>query len=291
MVVEYDRHEITFPDPKILAVLASPPYYPDIMEISGSQTSYTVTSAVSHTNSGNAGFYVSAGIGAGVSFGGNFGETLGFTVSASLETQFSWGWGESVETGTERTFTVDAGSDQVVFTGIPVDTYYYRVLNAPADFSVSPGESITINIPRKPQPGSVELSFYNSMVPEADRIPADLLQHRFGEPFSYHSLAQKNSLQSQPGADSWLLYNRRRVGRGIQLRIQFRFRDGGRWFRRILPQQPELECQKIQLGSDDDPGELRGPEVQPCHLLGGIVKVSACVHWPMDVRKCLHAGS
>ena len=91
LVVEYDHHEVAFSDPKILAVLASPPYYPDIMDIGNSNTSYTLSSDETYTNSGQVGFYVGGKVGCGASWNGvASGASWSFNVLATLETEFSW---------------------------------------------------------------------------------------------------------------------------------------------------------------------------------------------------------
>jgi hypothetical protein len=87
----------------------------------------------------------------------------------------------------------------VIFTAIPFDVYYYKVLKAPAgggadDAKVN--EFMTINVPRKTRTYHHELSFYNSVVPEAYRVTVN---HTLGDPSSYYNSADRATLKGQAG--------------------------------------------------------------------------------------------
>jgi hypothetical protein len=205
LTVEYDHHDLIFSDPKILAVLASPPYY-NGMDLSNSATSYTLSSQTDTTNGGHIGFYVGAAIGVGCEWGDDVsGASAGISIKASIQSDFSWGWGETKSYGTDLTYTVNAGSDQVIFAGFPIDVYVYKILTGPAAFIAKNGPNVTISIPRQPEKNSMELSAYNSTVKGAYKIPASIMNHTIGNPHSYYSLTEKTALQTE-GANNggWL---------------------------------------------------------------------------------------
>ncbi len=200
LVVEYDHFTQSYSDPKILTVLASPPYNA-AMDISNSSTSYSLSTGTTVSNSGRLGFYVGGSLGVTGSWdavlGGATGASWGFDVRATTQADFSWGWGFEEATEDSKTYTVNAGSDQVIFSGFPIDTYVYKILSAPAAYIAENGLFVTINIPRKPEAASMELSAYNAIVEEKYRIPATLINHTLGNPYTYYSAAQKAALQTE----------------------------------------------------------------------------------------------
>jgi hypothetical protein len=210
LTLAYDRREVSFASPKIIAVLCSPPYYPDMMDIDDSGTDYTLSSEEEYSNSGNFGFYVGGKAGGGASWNGvASGAQWSFNVLATLETSFSWSWGTAASKGTDITYSVDAGYDQVLFAGIPIDIYVYKILAAPSDVIAKNGQYFTVSIPKNVSTASLELSEYNSRVGDADKIPATIMNHKIGQPYSYYSKAEKQGLEAQATADSqtWLFSN------------------------------------------------------------------------------------
>jgi hypothetical protein len=209
LTVKYERHDMVFSEPKILAVLASPPYYPGVMDLGNSATSYSLTSEIDETNSGHLGFYVGAAVGVGAEWSDDVsGAAAGFSIKASVEAEFSWGWGKTAAVGTDLTYTVNAGYDQVIFTGFPIDVYVYKILAGPAAFIAKNGPNVTISIPRKPSTNSLELGAYNSTVKDAYKIPASVMNHKVGQPFSYYSKAEMQGLKAEgSGQGGWLFSN------------------------------------------------------------------------------------
>lgn len=204
LTVEYERHELAFSKPKILAVLASPPYWPEIMDLGNSATSYSTSTQAETTNQGHMGFYVGGSIGVGYEWNDAFGSGAGaeLNIKATAESDFSWSWGTTTGYGTECTYSVNAGYDQVLFTGMPIDVYIYKVLAGPKAFVDANGPALTVSVPRQPRTSSLELGAYNASVKEEDRIPASIINHRIGNPYSYYSNADMAKLKAaNPG---WL---------------------------------------------------------------------------------------
>jgi len=208
LVVKYSHHELVFSDPKILTIMASPPYFEGIgMDISNSETTYSLNSETTYTNTGQVGFYLKGAIGGCGSWGiKETGAEWGFYAGWSLSTEFSWGWGLSQTRGTDLTYTVDAGYDQVIFAGIPIDMYVYDILSAPDGFVEENGPYFTISVPREAQTNSVEVVFYNDTVNEAQKIPDEILNHTIGDPHSYYSATDKADLEAEATAagEQWL---------------------------------------------------------------------------------------
>ncbi|MBI9103713.1 MAG: hypothetical protein JEY99_14960 [Spirochaetales bacterium] len=192
LVIEYLGHELNYSAPKILAVLASAPYYADLgddMDISNSGTSYSISNSEGSGSEVDWGFHVNASIGFEIEDPtGAFGGGLNVEVTNS----FDWSWGQMYTQSTTLTHTVDAGYDQVIFVGVPMDTYYYKVISSgryvfinDPDYE-SDEKIITINIPREVMESCVELNAYNSMVPDECKIPEEMIKHTIGDPFSYY---------------------------------------------------------------------------------------------------------
>ncbi len=189
LVVKYDRHEMEFSEPEILAVLASPPYTSNpSMDIGDSSTSFSITSGTE--------------ISAGVTNGFNVGVTVGYEVgigmlsggrSVTVENSFAWGFGSETGTSLNYGYAAAAGTDMVIVTAIPIDVYVYEVLSGPDQYII--GGFYTINIPREPLEKFVEVQSYNQMVNESHRIPDELLVHTIGNPHSYYSYEEMEELK------------------------------------------------------------------------------------------------
>jgi hypothetical protein len=191
IVLEYLGHTLTYSAPKILTVMASPPYFSELgddMDIGNSATSFAISDSEGSGSTVNWGFHVDVIV--GVSLETPEGST-GLDVTGTVTNSWDWSWGQMYTKSTTLEYAVNAGFDQVIFAGVPIDVYCYRVISYGEGTYNDPGETITINVPRKPQTSSVELNFYNKIVPEECRIPDDFLKHDIGEPFSYYTAAEK----------------------------------------------------------------------------------------------------
>lgn len=195
-VVEFKGHELLFTDPRIIAVLASPPCFSGIND-SGANggTSFGYIEGHGTEKTISHGFSVGASI--GTSFTAPFG--LGEAeAKVTVEQSFNWGTATTHEITENWGYSTAIGEDKVVFTAIPFDVYYYKILSSPDSSQI--GSTITVNVPRKPGKYHQETSYYNNHVyGNAIKIDSSIMQHTIGNPFSYANEAEKESLRTKYG--------------------------------------------------------------------------------------------
>jgi hypothetical protein len=112
----------------------------------------------------------------------------------TVENSFNW---SSTHTHTiEETYSyiTPAGEDMVVFSAIPFDVYYYDIISAPEGADESVGDVMTINIPRDIMTTACERSFYNEHNGDCSDVDSSVLAHSIGEPFSYMTTGEKETL-------------------------------------------------------------------------------------------------
>jgi ribosomal protein S11 len=196
-------HYITYSDPKVLAVLASPPYFADLDndELSGSymdsQTSYSSSTGTgdgettSHTL--KAGAYMS--------FQHDFTVPVTGTKVGSFETELAYTtnltWESANSSMLEQaiTYSTSAGSDAVAFYSIPVETYVYDSMvpiidEATGVISGYDRQKMSRNIPHVASVRVLPLDKYERIAmdyAELPQISGDILTHRVGVPSSYPS--------------------------------------------------------------------------------------------------------
>ncbi len=184
-IVRYTgEHELLFSDPKIIAVLAAPPYYKGVNE-NGATTRFGKRETQSESNAFSTG--VSVGMSVGVSVRGSFivDTQSGFSAKVKRTAHFDHSWTGSKSTSTYSIFG-SGSEDLVIFTSVPFDVFYYEIISSD-DPDVVPGEIMTISLPRKPELLSVSRDFYNAN--NGDFLPIDnrVLGHVTGNPWSYPS--------------------------------------------------------------------------------------------------------
>lgn len=206
VILEYLGYTLNYGDPKILAVMASPPYdagLGDQMDLSESGTSFSISGSQGEGSAVNWGFHVD--VFTGVELETPEGSS-GVEISLAITNSFDWSWGQMYTKSTTLTYNTDAGMDKVIFAGVSVDTYSYRVISYGEGTYYDPGETVTINVPRKPRTSSVELSYYNEIVPEESRIPKSVYRHTIGDPRSYYGRSDKEAFEANASVlgQSWL---------------------------------------------------------------------------------------
>jgi len=200
-VVEFIGHEVKFSDPRIVAVLAAPPYYnsldgADKNEVQpflgniGTSFGKSNTSSSEQTNS--FGFNVSFSWGATVSCP-LWNSVASSTMKTTLSNDFNWAVSESADVTCSCSYTNGTEDDMVVFAVIPFDVYSYKVLNS-TDPNVV-GQTVTINLPKKPITTSQSVTFYNSNNGGYFDVSKDVLVHTVGEPFTYMNSADMAKLK------------------------------------------------------------------------------------------------
>lgn len=185
-ILEFQRRDLQFSRPVVVAVLASPPYYADAVDpdnLSNYGTSFgnSSTSGSSTTKSFTVDTSFSIGYSAetpliGSAGSSEFKATVGYSFTNTTEV--------AQETTTTRTYSSIGGEDLVIFTCIPVDVYTYKILRSTKPGLV--GTGVRINIPREPQVISMSRDRYNALpallVPIGDEV---LDNYQVGNPRSY----------------------------------------------------------------------------------------------------------
>ena len=190
--VEYDY---VFSEPIIIAALAGPPCATGIGQNTdacttryGESTSRTLSSEAAVTLSASGHVGVEFGvelpiIQAGVEI--EYEETISASVTAAVQGAYT----------VERSYFYETGAleDTVVVTTVPFDRYTYEVVQHPNPNAV--GTAFVLSVPRAPRTFQVERAFYNASVEDAaSRIGDDVFAHTLGDPSSYPSAAEKDTL-------------------------------------------------------------------------------------------------
>ena len=190
------KHYFTYSDPKILAVLASPPYFSDLLDrddLSGNYAESTTSYSSTTGEGGGDTFNTTIEVGAYVSFEQEF-SVFGVVV-ASAEAEVAIAAGFTYET--EKTSTLEqtvsysatSGEDMVAFYSIPLEIYEYTAYTSNGDGTYTK-QAMTVNIPRTAAVQLLTLDYYESIAKDYDILPqisGEILTHTLGEPGSYAS--------------------------------------------------------------------------------------------------------
>ena len=208
--VQYVGHKLTFSDPIVITVLASPMYFADVARADvGYQAAYPTWATMYGTSTANensSAHSVAFSVGAQLDFEHEF-ETPLFGIkigevkaSVAFKNTNTWEWSSS--TAVTRTIQryCYAGQDEVVFTAVPIDQYEYVILASPHEEDADKvGKSLHINIPRAFSTYKVTRRFFNENVGDLPKIDEKVLGHKVGDPFSYPTLTEKNQLLATYG--------------------------------------------------------------------------------------------
>lgn len=199
--VKYVKHELTYTDPVVLAVLVSPPFYRTVADKDGAYaggypnwTTYFGRSAsTGNSDSTSVGF----SIGASLDFEQDlsvFGVKIGSVkASVAFTNNTNWEWNTSYTVSQSVQYNCVGGEDKVVFTSVPMDTYSYEVLYS-TDPSDKVGGILKINIPRKFDTYMTTREFYNENNGALADIDSTVVAHTIGDPSTYPTKAQKDAL-------------------------------------------------------------------------------------------------
>lgn len=181
-LVEFTGHELLFTEPRILAVLAAPPSYADIaMDLVLAGTTFGQGSGSDVVSESSIGF--TAGFSVGTEFEDRLFSQSKFRFMATVEEAIDWISTSSLTIEKAYYYNGCADADKVVFTVIPFDVYYYRVLASPLPAEV--GTTMVVNVPRKPQTIFVDRVYYNDNNGDFFDVGSDILAHSIGNPYSY----------------------------------------------------------------------------------------------------------
>jgi hypothetical protein len=201
VVVEYtSEYQLVFSEPIIIAALAAPPCQVN----AGQNTDECFTQYGTATSS-----TISAEAAVTLSASGHVGATGGFElpiIKTGVEVEFEQTVTASVTAAVQGAYTVtksetfnqDPLEDTVVITTVPYDQYTYRVVSHPEADAI--GKAFVLSVPRSPRTFQVERGFYNANVADAStRIADSVFTHLIGDPASYLTRSQKDSLLSRFG--------------------------------------------------------------------------------------------
>ncbi len=205
--VKFNEHKLEFTSPIVMAVLASPPYWADVAV---AEPTYSYTNwATSYGTSSSTGSGKTSTVGMSMGVTVEFEQEISFfgikgaqfKASAAFKSSLDWSWAASSEVSFSKSFSCVGGEDRVIFTAVPIDTYYYTVVQSSKVEDI--GKLMTISLPRKFNIYSVDRAFYNENNGPVADIGSDVLKHTLGEPKTYHSAAEKNALlAAHPGYES-----------------------------------------------------------------------------------------
>jgi hypothetical protein len=162
-------------------VLASPPYYAG-QETAGALTSFEWESSTEDETGNTYGFYagISFGYSAETPFWGSAGSS---EFKVNVDTSMDWNYTYGTEQSSARTFNCGAGQNQVIFVSTPVDVYRYKIVESPDPTQID--SIVSVQVPRTPKIIPMDVVLFNEAVPEELQVPAEILTHTLGDPWSY----------------------------------------------------------------------------------------------------------
>jgi hypothetical protein len=210
-VLEFTKHEVQFSEPKVIALLAAPPYY---ASLGGSSDPVAIQPALSSasttfgksTGSGNSSdskngfsFSVSAGFHCEAPL---WGSAASSDFKATVGGSFDWTSSKSTEETYSYSFNNYTDDDLVVYTVVPIDCYYYTVLNAPAGAAVN--STFLITLPREPVTTCMGRTSYNDKNGDYFDVDSTYMSHTVGQPLTY---PRKSAMQAIKAAKPNGLYD------------------------------------------------------------------------------------
>jgi len=196
-ILSYLNHELKFTEPRIIAVITSPPYWSGIAQADNyTSMTYGDIQASGSETTNSYGFSVSASFGVSAETP-LFGSALSVEVKATIENSFTWTYADSTEITTTRGFTASGGEDKVVFSAIPFDCYYYTIVGSPKTSEI--GTQTVVSIPRTPVILSQSRSYYNANNGDGEDIDETVLSFTMGDPLSYPDSGDRDAISTAKG--------------------------------------------------------------------------------------------
>lgn len=200
------KHYYRYTDPKVLAVLASPPYFKDLLDrddLSGnyaeSTTSYSSTTGSESGSTGGT----TISVGAYVSYEQEisvFGVKIGQTEAEAVVTSgFTWETEKTSSLEQTVSYSATSGEDKVALYSIPMEVYQYKAYVP--DENGKYEEVITeVNLPHEACVKLLDLSEYETIAEDYSILPTiaeSVLRHEIGDPSSYPSSTAGYSVIAQ----------------------------------------------------------------------------------------------
>ncbi|MEM8710253.1 MAG: hypothetical protein AAGG01_04825 [Planctomycetota bacterium] len=219
-------YEYVFSEPIVLAVLAAAPYRTGVgQNISDTYTEFGNTTSSSTETERAVSLRAQATI--GLSIDGGVTQSS-FELSASAYAEATTITNSAYREERTVLYRTGVGEDTVIFTTIPIDRYTYTVQSHPDPMLI--GEQVVVNLPRDPITLQAERVAYNSAIQEGSlRITSSIMDHTIGDPSTYPTRAEKNSLLSIYGG---LQFGPQAVGLGsgatsLTLQVGEEWGEGG----------------------------------------------------------------
>lgn len=212
------KHYYRYTDPKVLAVLASPPYFKDLLDrddLSGnyaeSTTSYSSTTGSESGSTGGT----TITVGSYVSFEQEisvFGVKIGQTEAEAVVTHgFTWETEKTSSLEQTVSYSATSGEDKVALYSIPMEIYQYESY-VPDENGKYEKVLTEVNLPHEACVKLLDLSEYETIVEDYSILPTiaeSVLRHEIGDPSSYPSstagynvIAQYNGTPASVGFTS-----------------------------------------------------------------------------------------
>jgi len=188
------NHYFLYTDPEVLAALASPPYFSDLLnrdDLSGNYAESTTSYSSTTGSGGGSTSSATLTVGAYVSFEHDF-EVFGVKVAsveaeATVTAGFTW---DTEKTSTlEQTITYNAtsGEDMIAFYSIPMEVFEY-ITYTPAGGGDYTKVVTTVNIPHEAAVRLLSLEEYEMIAADYDVLPKisdTVMTHTVGDPTLY----------------------------------------------------------------------------------------------------------
>ena len=212
------KHYFRYTDPKVLAVLASPPYFKDLLDrddLSGnyaeSTTSYSSTTGSESGSTGGT----TITVGSYVSFEQEisvFGVKIGQTEAEAVVTHgFTWETEKTSSLEQTVSYSATSGEDKVALYSIPMEIYQYESY-VPDENGKYEKVLTEVNLPHEACVKLLDLSEYETIAEDYSILPTiaeNVLRHEIGDPSSYPSstagynvIAQYNGTPASVGFTS-----------------------------------------------------------------------------------------
>ena len=212
------KHYYRYTDPKVLAVLASPPYFKDLLDrddLSGnyaeSTTSYSSTTGSESGSTGGT----TITVGSYVSFEQEisvFGVKIGQTEAEAVVTHgFTWETEKTSSLEQTVSYSATSGEDKVALYSIPMEIYQYESY-VPDENGKYEKVITEVNLPHEACVKLLDLSEYETIAEDYSILPTiaeSVLRHEIGDPSSYPSstagynvIAQYNGTPASVGFTS-----------------------------------------------------------------------------------------
>lgn len=227
------KHYYTYSDPQVLAVLASPPYFSDLLDrddLSGNYAeSSTTYSSMKGTENGTSSSSTIS-VGAYVSFEQEF-SVFGVKIgSVEAEAAFTSGFTYETEhtSSLEQSITYEttSGEDRVAFYSIPMEIYEYTSY-IPDGTGKYTEVTSTVSIPHEASIGLIDLSDYENIAEDYSVLPSisgSVLTPTIGDPSSYPTKEYAGS-KAYEGKPAKVDFTAAGGGSGITQEISFSTSD------------------------------------------------------------------